>query len=130
MREYLFAVTKAFQKTIEQEFKKQLEDANKLITHQQSLVDRNEALTLQAVKQAGAPSISAFEQASIKDGLLRRARAESTLHEAAALLFWEMTSKARRATNPKARQEALDYLYEKYGNYSDLSRDSPPWMSE
>ena len=130
VREYLFAVTKAFQKAIEQEFKKQLEEANNLIAHQRNLVDRNEALTLQAVKQAGAPSISAFEQASIKDGLLRRARAESALHEAAALLFWEMASKARRATNPKTRQEALDYLYEKYGNYSDLSRDSPPWMSE
>jgi hypothetical protein len=115
---------------LDRRFREQLEHANQLPTHQQSLVDRNEALTLQAVKQAGAPSISAFEQASIKDGLLRRARAESALHEAAALLFWEMASKARRATNPKARQEALDYLYEKYGNYSDLSRDSPPWMSE
>ncbi len=130
VREYLFAVTKAFQKAIEQEFKKQLEEANNLIAHQRDLVDRNEALTLQAVKQAGAPSISAFEQASTKDGLLRRARAESALHEAAALLFWEMASKARRATNPKERHQALDYLYEKYGNYSDLSRDSPPWMSE
>jgi hypothetical protein len=108
----------------------EIREMNILIAHQRNIVDRNEALTLQAVKQAGAPSISAFEQASIKDGLLRRARAESALHEAAALLFWEMASKARRATNPKARQEALDYLYQKYGNYSDLSRDSPPWMSE
>jgi phage anti-repressor protein len=127
VREYLFAVTKAFQKTIEHQFKKQLEDAGKLIAHQQNLVDRNEALTLQAVKRVGAPSITAFEQATIKDGLLQKARHEAAQHQAAALLFWEMTSKARRSSNPK---EALDYLHEKYGQYSDLSRDCPPWMAE
>jgi phage anti-repressor protein len=127
VREYLFAVTKAFQKTIEQQFKKQLDDANKLVAHQRALVDRNEALTLQAVKKLGAPSISAFEQASVKDGLLQRARYEAAQHAAAALLFWEMTSKARRSSDPR---EDLDYLHEKYGNYSDLSRDSPPWMAE
>jgi len=105
----------------------EITNLNKLITHQQALVDRNEALTLQAVKRLGAPSISAFEQSSIKDGLLQRARHEAAQHQSAALLFWEMTSKARRSPDPR---EALDYLHEKYGNYSDLSRDSPPWMAE
>lgn len=105
----------------------EITDLNRTLSHQRALVDRNEALTLEAVKRLGAPSISAFEQASVKDGLLNRARHEAARAQAAALLFWEMTSKARRSQNPR---EALDYLHEKYGQYSDLSRDSPPWMAE
>lgn len=130
VREYLFAVTKAFQKTIELQFKKRLEDADKALTHQKSLVDRNEAVALEAVKRLGAPSIAAFEQAAHKEGLLQRAKDAAACHEAAALTFWEMTSRARRATTPQQRDDALDFLYRKYGNYSDLSRENPPWLSD
>lgn len=104
---------------------------NRSLQHQAALADRNEIVAQQAMKQLGAPSVSAFEQASLKEGLLQRARAEAIQHQGAALHMWEQWSRAAHALEAGdvvSAKADLKQLSEKYGKYSDMLRHEPPWL--
>ncbi len=133
VREYLFAVTSAFQKVILADAEHRVKVANQEATRQRSLADRNEAAALAAVKKIDPKlNLTQFEAAESAKKRLGVAQARLCDAEQAAFTFWEYSSKARRAlaaSKPPQAFEALQYLDKLYGNYSDLLRDEPPWSN-
>lgn len=131
VREYLFAVTSAFQKVVLADAEHRVKTANQEVLRQRALADRNEQVALQAVKKVDPKlNLSQFEMVEQVQSRLGFTRAQLAEASQAALTFWEYSSKARRALstgNPQQAVEALKYLDELYGNYSDMLRDEPPW---
>ena len=134
VREYLFAVTSAFQKVILADAENRVKVANQEALRQRNLADRNEAVALAAVKKVDPKlNITQFESAEQVKKRLGMAQERLCDAEGAAFTLWEYASKARRAlaaSKPQQALEALVYLDKLYGNYSDLLRDEPPWRND
>ncbi len=134
VREYLFAVTSAFQKVVLADAEHRVKVANQEATRQRSLADRNEVAALAAIKKIDPKlNITQFESAEQIKKRLGITQARLCDAEQAAFTLWEYSSKARRAlasSKPQQAVEALQYLDKLYGNYSDLLRDTPPWSPD
>ena len=134
VREYLFAVTSAFQKVILADAENRVKVANQEALRQRNLADRNEAVALAAVKKVDSKlNLTQFESAEQVKKRLGMAQERLCDAEGAAFTLWEYSSKARRAlsaSKPQQALEALQYLDKLYGNYSDLLRDEPPWRND
>lgn len=130
VREYLFAVTTAFQEAVWSAAKSAVEQANKKVQHFQTMSGRNQDLAKIALEKAGVKgSVTDFDNAQRAQQRALQATNERNAYQRAYQELWEHSSKAyallSEGRNERAG-DALRALHRRYGEYSDALRHELP----